>query len=383
MGFLKHKILPLVFILLLAGCARSVIKYSTKDDENPYRMFGKIPSREFYLPLTISDSLSLKWESESYGSFPNSSVSAYDDLVFVNDLAGRVFCFDLESGKKIGSVKYSYGCVYSTPVPFRSKIIFPLALDKENLTEIIIYDYNQGKELDAIELPGRVLTQMLVLEDDLLFTSEVGIAYRMNSNGKVLWETHTRVPTRSSPALINDLFIFGNDRGEIIALHADNGDSVYIKNVGGHFFSGLTISDSVIFAGNDNGLVYAMNLTDGEILWQFDTGNRIKMEPAIDEQNLFIGNLNGDFFCIDKFSGTEKWKVHFKGILNSTPLVTENMIILPNVLFAIHLIDKTDGRLLKSVSLDGRAKLSPVIHKNILFIGFDDGVIRAYDFVNR
>lgn len=383
MGFLKHKILPLVFILVLAGCARSVIKYSTKNDENPYRMFGKIPSREFYVPLTLSDSLLLKWESEAYGSFSNSSVSLYDDLVFVNDLAGRIFCFDIETGKKIGSVKYSYGCVYSTPIIYRSKIIFPVALDKDNLTEIIIYDYNQGKELDAIELPGRVLTQMLLLDDDILFTSEVGIAYRLNSNGKILWETHTRVPTRSSPALLNNLFIFGNDKGEILALNSDSGDSVYVKNIGGHFFSGLSISDSVVFAGNDNGSVYAMNYFNGEVIWQFDTGYRIKMEPALDDENLFIGNLNGDFFCIDKFSGTEKWKVHFKGILNSTPLVTENLIILPNVLFTIHLLDKKNGNLLNSISLEGRAKLSPVFHKNILFIGFDDGVIRAYEFVNK
>jgi len=383
MGFLKHKILPLIFILLLVGCARSVIKYSTKNDENPYRMFGKIPSREFYIPVTLSDSLSLKWESETYGSFPNSSVSAYDDLIFVNDLAGRIFCFNIESGKKIGSVKYSYGSVYSTPIPYRSKIIFPVALEKDNLTEIIIYDYGQGKELEAIEFPGRVVTQMLALDDDILFTTEVGIAYRINSNGKILWETHTRVPTRSSPALTNDHFIFGNDAGEIISLNSDTGDSVYVKEIGGHFFSGLTISDSVIYAGNDNGFVYAINLIDGDILWQFDTGHRIKMEPALDEQNLFIGNLNGDFYCIDKYSGTQNWKVHFNGILNSTPLVTENIIILPNVFFAIHLLDKKDGSLLNSILLEGRAKLSPVIHRNILFIGFDDGVIRAYDFVDE
>jgi len=61
--------------------------------------------------------------------------------------------------------------------------------------------------------------------------------------------------------------------------------------------------------------------------------------------------------------------------------VTENLIILPDVLYEIHFLDKQSGNLIKSIPLDGRAKLSPVIHKNILFIGFDDGVIRAYEFV--
>ena len=381
MGLLKYKIFLLILLLLISGCARSVIKYATGLDEDPYRMYGKNPSRDFYSPENISDSLVLKWESEANGSFPNSSVSVYDDLVFINDLSGRIFCYQIESGKKVGSLKYSSGSVYSTPIPFRSKVIFPVADEKENLTDLIIYDYNQGNELEDIEIPGRVLTQMIAVDDDVLFTTEVGIAYRFNSSGKKIWETHTRVPTRSSPAMVNELFIFGNDKGEIIALNSSSGDSVYVQKIGGHFLSGLTIFENVIYAGNDNGIVYALNAEDGEIIWQFDTGSRIKMEPALDEQNLYIGNLQGNFFSVNKITGNENWRTDFQGILNVTPLVTENLIILPNVLFAVHFLDKHTGDVLKSIPLDGRAKLSPVIHKNILFIGFDDGVIRAYEFV--
>ncbi|MCL4278441.1 MAG: PQQ-binding-like beta-propeller repeat protein, partial [Ignavibacteriaceae bacterium] len=133
------------------------------------------------------------------------------------------------------------------------------------------------------------------------------------------------------------------DKGELIGLNSDSGDSVYVKKIGGHFFSGITVQDSIVYAGNDNGFIYAINVRDGEIIWQFDTRFKIKMEPAIDEQNLFIGNLNGDFYSINRSTGKENWKVNFKGILNSTPLITENMIILPNVLFAVHLLDKFDG----------------------------------------
>lgn len=381
MGLLKYKIFSLVVLILISGCARSVIKYATKLDENPYQMYGKNPSREFYLPASISDSLVLKWESEANGGFSNSSVSVYEDLVFINDLSGRIFCFNIETGKKIGSLKYSGGAVYSTPIPFRSKIIFPVALEKDNLTELIIYDYSQGKEIEAIELPGRVLTQMITNDDDVLFTSEVGIAYRFSSSGKKIWETHTRVPTRSSPALVDELFIFGNDDGEIIALNSISGDSVYVQKIGGHFFSGLTISENVIYVGNDNGFVYALNAVDGGIIWQFDTGARIKMEPSVDEQNIYIGNLNGNFYSLNKYNGNENWKTDFNGILNTTPLITENIIILPNVLFEIHFLDKQSGFLIHSIPLEGRAKLSPVIHRNILFIGYDDGVIRAYEFV--
>ena len=381
MGLLNYKILLLVFSLLLAGCARSIIKYAAKLDEDPYQMFGKNPSRQFYLPVNISDSLTLKWESDMYGSFPNSSVSIYDDLVFINDLAGRIFCYKIEDGKQVGKLKYSKGSVYSTPIPYRSTVIFPVADEKENLTELIIYDYQEGKELNAIEIPGRALTQMISIEDDVLFTTEIGSAYRYSFLGKKIWETHTRKPTRSSPAVTGNLLIFGNDDGEIIALNASTGDSIYVQKIGGSFYSGLTISNDIIYAGNENGNIYALNSQDGKIIWQFDTGNRIIMNPAVDEQDVYAGNLAGEFFSLNKNSGDKNWSTSFSGILNSTPLVTNNFIILPDVLFSLHFVDKETGEVTKSIPLEGRAKLSPVIHKNILFIGFDDGIIRAYEFV--
>lgn len=382
MGFLKNKILLFALLLSLAGCARSIIKYTAKTDEAPYTMFGKIPSREFYVPEFLSDSLILKWESEMYGSFPNSSVSIYEDMVFINDLSGRIFCYNIETGKQIGKLKYSSGAVYSTPIPFRNIVVFPVAQEKDNYTELVYYNFQSGEETELIEIPGRVLTNLLVAEDDIIFTTEIGSAYRYSILGKQKWETNTWVPTRSDPALFDNLLLFGNDFGEIIALDVSTGDSVYVREIGGSFFCGLTISDSIIYCGNENGNLYAINLQDGEIIWQLHTGARISMTPAADSENIYVGNLAGCFYSVSKNSGEVNWKTCLSGIFNSTPLVSENIIVLPDVLFSIHLLNKANGERLKTINLEGRAKLSPVYFRDLLFIGFDDGILRAYEFVD-
>ena len=380
MGLLKYKIIFAVFILILAGCARSVIKYSASFDTDPYQMFGKMPAREFYLPQEISDSLILKWESDMYGSFLNSSVSIYDGLVFINDLAGRIFCYQFEDGKQIGKLKYSSGSVFSTPIPLRNKVIFPVAEEEENITHLVIYDFQNGKETNFIELPGRVLTQTILYGNDILFNSDIGSAFRFTASGTKVWQTNTRKPSRSSPAMTNELFVFGNDNGEIIALNSNNGDSVYVKTIGGSFFSGIIISNGLIYVGNINGKIYALKIDDGAIKWQYDTGSRIIMTPVTDDQNVYVGNLEGEFYSLDKSTGEKNWSKKFTGVLNSTPLVTNNLILLPDVKFSLHFIDKFTGEVVKSIELEGRAKLSPVIHNNLLFIGFDDGIIRAYEF---
>ena len=380
MGLLRQKLILLLIPILVASCARSIIKYSTKLDDNPYQMFGKIPSREFYVQEIISDSLIMKWENDAYGSFQNSSVSIYDDLVFVNDLSGRVFCFQFDTGKEIGYVKYGGGSVLSTPIVYKNNIVFAVADEGDNVSDYVCYDYNEGKEVRKVEVLGRALTQMIADSSGVYFTTEIGSAYKFAVRGRKIWETHTRIPTRSSPALYDSLFIFGNDNGEIIGLNIESGDSVYAKKIGGSFFSGLTISEDVIYVGNNNGYLYALNYSNGEIIWQFNSKARIFMNPAIDGDNVYFGNSEGGFFSLEKNSGKLNWKVNFRGILDSTPLITQNRIILPDKLFAVHFLDKETGEIKKSVSIGGRAKLTPVIHNNTLFIGFDDGVVRAYEF---
>jgi outer membrane protein assembly factor BamB len=356
------------------------MKIEAKKDDNPFRMFGKVPSREFYVPVNVSDSLNLVWENSVNGSFTNSSVSVYDDLVFVNDLSGRVYCFRFDDGKQLGKLTYK-GAIYSTPIPFKNLIIFPVAQEKENMTELVYYDYSSGEELEIIELPGRVLTEMIAVEDGVIFNTEIGSVYKYDLHGNKVWETETKVPTRSSPSMKNNLFIFGNDNGEIISLDNSTGDSIYVSNIGGSFFSGSTIVENVIYIGNNNGKLYALNLDDGKMIWEFNSNARIIMTPAVDNENVVFGNLAGYLFSLNRNDGTLNWKTKFRGVLNATPLLTENRIVVPEVFFSFHLVDKKDGSIIKDFYLDGRAKYSPVYYKDILFIGYDNGNLSAYEFV--
>jgi outer membrane protein assembly factor BamB len=105
------------------------------------------------------------------------------------------------------------------------------------------------------------------------------------------------------------------------------------------------------------------------------------MSPAVDDKNVVIGNLSGALFSLDKLSGEPNWSQQYKGVFNSTPLLTNYRIIIPDLFRSLYIIDKSTGIPNKIYLLEGRAKLSPVYFDDILFIGFDRGVLRAYDFV--
>ena len=99
MGFLRFfKFIMFILILLIAGCATSLIRTAAHKDEGAYTAFGKDPGRQFFINERVTDSLSLKWQNDANGSFTNSSVLVYDSLVFVNDLSGRIFCYNFADG---------------------------------------------------------------------------------------------------------------------------------------------------------------------------------------------------------------------------------------------------------------------------------------------
>ena len=105
------------------------------------------------------------------------------------------------------------------------------------------------------------------------------------------------------------------------------------------------------------------------------------MTPAFDDDNVFIGNLRGTLISLNKKNGEPIWQKNYGEVFNASPLLTNNRIFISDLFRAYYIIDKNSGSLLKTISLEGRAKLTPVIYDSTLFIGYDRGILRAYEFV--
>ncbi len=378
---MKYIFSLLVIVILLYGCTPSSIKLDTKKGASSYTMFGKTGSREFYIPVSVGETILLKWESEINGSFPNSSVTSYDNYIFVNDLSGRVYCFDASNGKVIGALKHS-GAVYTTPVIDENNIIFAAAEDDESKSWLYYYNFSIAKMLHEKEISGRVMTEIIKTDIAIFFNTEDGKVFCYDLLGEKVWEYDTKTKTHSSPALGNDIIVFGNDDGEILGINAKLGTLLYKEKIGESFFCGSAVDDSTVYIGNENGNVYALELSTGKIKWKFETGARITMVPVYNKTHIIIGNLKGELYSINKETGRLNWRTNTKGVLNASPLLTENIIILPDLNECYHFVDVKTGEIKNTYLLEGRGKLTPVIFNEVLYIGYDNGIIRAYEFSN-
>jgi eukaryotic-like serine/threonine-protein kinase len=379
MGFLKKIFFSLLLILIInfCGCAPSLIKVKTLPDLPAYPMFGKTSSKTFYVFRSLKDTLTKKWENGVNGGFANSSVTVYGNYVFAADLSGRVFCFDNRTGKKAGRLK-NKGAIFSAPIIDKTNIVFAVADENSNVTNLISYNFTEGKEKFNKEIKGKVTTEIIKDTNGVIFNTDDGRLYKYTFYGEESWKYESKEFIHSSPALYNDIVLFGNDKGEIIAVNSTKGKLIYKKKISEPFFCGACIDSGIAFIGNDDGKLYAIEIKSGNIKWEFKTGARITMVPAVRDDEIIIGNLNGDLYKINKSDGKEIWKTSTGGLLNATPLISENFILLPDNNKKFYFVDYQTGKINKTYELDGRVKLSPVIADSTLFIGYENGNICAY-----
>lgn len=295
----------LISIVFIYGCAKSLIKISFEPDEKQHLMFGGSPDRNFYSPIEVSDSLIEIWNQDVYGSFNNSFVVIKDSLIFTSDLGGRVFCFNIYSGKQIGLLR-SKGSVFSAPLLRNYNLIYALVIDKENKTELIIYDLYRGSELFNIEIEGRVVSEMILESDNIILCTENGEVQKITIFAKEVWNTKIKSKIYSNPALANDKILLADIDGNFIALDYQSGKIIYKNKIAAPVFSGITVKGDKAFFADNNGVVYCVDISTGKVIWHYDTGDKIKSNPALDDNNLVIGNLKGNLFSINQNDGSFK-----------------------------------------------------------------------------
>lgn len=190
----------------------------------------------------------------------------------------------------------------------------------------------------------------------------------------------------STPAVVNESVIFGNQNGLIQALSLRDGRKQWSVATGSPVFSSpASDGDQVVF-GSADGHVYCLDPENGKMTWKYKTGAAVLGSPLIHKGVVYIGGSDGHFRSIDLKTGNELWD--FKGLegpVVSTPLLYRNMIIFGAWDKNLYALDKKNGRLVwtwnngSPVRNYSPAACVPVAHKGVVYIVAPDRYISAIE----
>ncbi len=372
-----------VFFLSLfyaEGCTKNFIIPDAKYNAISVGMFGEKPERNFFIQKPISDSLKLKWSVEINGGLNTSAVALQGETIFCSDLSGRIYAFNLKDGKELGYLSYK-NLIIAAPIVNQLKLLYAVVEAKDNLSTIYQYDIKTGKMINEIEITGKVIKEMIRLDDGFIVFTEQGNVFRFHYNSRKIWEYKNESFIHSNAAADNDKLIFGDDNGSVTTLNIKTGELLSRVKLQAGIEGGFTIYNNHVYFGDNSGNVQSMDLSTGKITWSASIGFKTVSFPIIDGNSLFIGNVRGDLIKLNLKDGSQSWKLESKGNLNTTGLVFENLIIQPDYNKRILFVDKNDGRIVKEIYFEDKLRLSPFFFNDLIFIGTETGKLFAYEVI--
>jgi outer membrane protein assembly factor BamB/predicted MPP superfamily phosphohydrolase len=189
----------------------------------------------------------------------------------------------------------------------------------------------------------------------------------------------------STPAVVNDLVVVGNQNGKMIALSLKTGKQKWSYQTRGSIFSSPAISnDKIVFGSGDNS-IYCLD-GKGKKLWQFQTDAAVLGSPVIENDFVYIGGSDHCFQEINLPTGKPVWRnCILTGPVVSTPMIYNDKVIFGAWDKNLYAMDRLNGKLLwiwnngSSVINFSPAACIPVVQDGVVYVVAPDRYITAID----
>lgn len=204
---------------------------------------------------------------------------------------------------------------------------------------------------------------------------------------KAKWKFSSDANVISTPAIINDLVVFGNQQGTIAALSLKAGKQKWTFKTSGSIYSSPAVYQNKIVFGSADGYVYCIN-DNGKELWKVRTGAAVLGCAAIENNVVYIGGSDHLFRAIDLQTGKEIWKFSgLNGPVVSTPVIYKDDVVFGAWDTYLYSLNKNTGKLNwkwsngSSVRNYSPAACVPVIKDDIIYIVAPDRYLSAIDAI--
>ncbi|GAB4304764.1 MAG: hypothetical protein Kow0090_20380 [Myxococcota bacterium] len=251
-----------------------------------------------------------------------------------------------------------------------------------------------------------------------------GAVFFANCSGepiKKVFEYASSAPSYSTPLIINEYVIFGNEAGTITAVNKMTGQSVWRYETYKSVISAPKFGEDLVFFGSENYSFYAINMR-GEEVWKYATRSAIKSDPLYHDGKVYFSSYDGNLYCVtakkrklvwifpaptppkeeeDKPEG-DKTAVKDKGTKDkkegeveqkepvpppivpgnfsySAPVLSNGVIFIGNLDGYLYAVNAADGTLKWRFKTDSGVTSTPLVRNGVVYFGSNDTYVYAID----
>jgi len=202
------------------------------------------------------------------------------------------------------------------------------------------------------------------------------------------WTFASEANVISTPALLNNVVVFGNQNGIVQALNLHSGKKVWSFKTDGPIFSSPATNGQNIVFGSADGYVYCLK-NNGKLEWKFKANGPVLGSPLIENNIVYIGGSDSCIQALELSTGQPVWKYcDLTGPVTSRPVITDSFLIFGAWDRNLYALNKKTGNLIwkwnngSSVINYSPAACIPVVHNNVVYIVAPDRYASAINLTS-
>lgn len=236
------------------------------------------------------------WQYETNGEI-NSCANFYEESILIGSQDATLYRIDCESGELIWQYE-TEDQIRCTPT-----IVENYAFVGGCDGRLHVINIDKGEAVHAVELGGQTGVTPAVHGDYAFLGTEGGVFLGVQwREGELAWEyANERMaqPLKGSPALTNELVIYGGRDKRLRALRQSDGEEIWAFAAKGGMDSSPVVVGDHVFVGAEDGRLYRVSLKDGKSDWNRQLRGKVNAaSPAVADGRLVIGTDAAIVYCI-------------------------------------------------------------------------------------
>jgi outer membrane protein assembly factor BamB len=189
--------------------------------------------------------------------------------------------------------------------------------------------------------------------------------------GRIRW-TKTIGPTESSPLLLGDRLYVGDWNGDVWALDAKTGRTIWRRRVGGAIKGALASAGGRLYVGAYDGKLYSFT-RGGKVVWRSASQKRIRgrgnfySTPALAYGRIYIGSTDGKVYSYGATSGKLRWSHSTGGYVYASPAVWRGLVLAGSYSKHFYAFDAATGDVRWTFTANGPISGSATVIGNVVY----------------
>lgn len=215
--------------------------------------------------------------------------------------------------------------------------------------------------------------------------SRPDFSMNLSDDAHPVWTYNSSANVISTPAVLKNLVVFGNQNGQVEAIDLASGKRKWTYATNGPIFSSPAVSNELIVLGSSDKFIYCIDIK-GKLRWKVRRNGPVLGSPFIENGVVYIGGSDHSFGAYNLQTGASLWNFSgLEGPVVSRPVISGNKVLFGAWDKNLYALDKESGKFLwkwsngSPVINYSPAACIPVVHLGVVYIAAPDRFLTAID----